>query len=116
MKPQQSATVTDHVIPAEAQSQAVNDVAALVHRAARRDEVTEEAVLSDLSDAMLGAVYQGYALAIAQDFTGQAREDAARRTAYQKLCEGGAPGLAYRTVLRLWGRPRRRRPTLAPGV
>ncbi|MEU9700312.1 hypothetical protein [Streptomyces sp. NPDC047981] len=116
MNTQLPALMADHAIPSEAMAEAVDALAHLVHRAAQRNGTTEEAVLGDLSDAMLGAAYMGYALAINQQLTGEAKEDAARRAAYRKLYEAGSPGLAYRTVLRLWGRPRRRPLTGAGAV
>ncbi|MEU3907964.1 hypothetical protein AB0F20_29840 [Streptomyces goshikiensis] len=110
------AFLSEEAFAPEALEEAVDQVAALVRRAAVRDGLSEEEILSHLTDAMLGAVYLGYLRAHRDQLDEGARDVAARRTAYRTLYDGGCPGLAYRTVLRLWGRPRSRRRTGAVQV
>lgn len=108
--------MASHAFDADVLEQAVHHVAQLVRRAAERDDATEEEVLGHLSDAMLGAAYLGYMHALRDELTGEEIDMAARSAAYRILHDGGCPGLAYRTVLRLWGRPRpRRNPASASG-
>ncbi|WP_327258216.1 hypothetical protein [Streptomyces sp. NBC_01244] len=115
MNTQLPVLVSEEAFGPQALEQAIEHVARLVRRAAERDGLTEEDVMGHLTDNMLGAVYLGYLHAERDNLDAEARNDAARRTAYRTLYDNGCPGLAYRTVLRLWGRPRaRRRPAAIP--
>ncbi|MFE4263426.1 hypothetical protein [Streptomyces sp. NPDC056883] len=115
MNTQLPALVSEEAFGPRALDQAIEHVARLVRRAAERDGVTDEDVMGHLTDNMLGAVYLGYLHAERDNLDAEARDDAARRTAYRTLYDNGFPGLAYRTVLRLWGRPRsRHRPAAIP--
>ncbi|MEV6956120.1 hypothetical protein [Streptomyces sp. NPDC051183] len=114
MNTQLPALVCEEDFGAQAMEQAVEHVARLVRRVAERDGLTDEAVMGQLTDNMLGAVYLGYLRAERDELDAEARDDAARRTAYRTLYDNGCPGLAYRTVLRLWGRPRARRRAALP--
>ncbi|MGA5819816.1 hypothetical protein ACPC54_18390 [Kitasatospora sp. NPDC094028] len=97
------ALLTEHAIDEHALAAALAETAALIQGAAHRHGTTEERLLADLGDGVLGAVHLGYLLAARDGLTGGDRQRAAITTLVRSLYQAGQPDLVEPAIRYLWG-------------